>query len=177
MWEPRRGTSKRRAFDALSVRFVDLLNDQHGFVLGRGVQLRRRFGRMSKLNENEVPSVRTLEAAEERERNDARELLAAFDRPARGPKNVAPERDFVEYFSLQKNKTVAPSPRPISPSRRAMPTVVRSRSRRVCRSRRVLRALLVLVAGLLMLALGALVAYVATGKAPEMPKIPARSHQ
>ena len=49
--------------------------------------------------QDDIPPVHVLEAAENQERKETEDLLAGFDRPGRGPKPAAKERDFVDYYA------------------------------------------------------------------------------
>ena len=115
---------------------------------------------------DEIPPVHVLEAAHKQDRRETEDLLAGFDRPGRGPKKPSPERDFVDYYA--KKKGGPDSGRPSNASPGAGPprqidvsTVVKPRKDKA----RGMPAWLGWAgAAVLMLGIGGLVAYLATGE-------------
>ena len=49
--------------------------------------------------QDDIPPVHVLEAAERQERKETEDLLSGFDRPGRGPRAAPRERDFVDYYA------------------------------------------------------------------------------
>ena len=111
------------------------------------------LGCMAK-DDDQDPRLQDLEAREEKEKRDARELLAGFDRPGRGPKPPQ-SGDFVAHFSGKNERPVA-KPKPKRDRSREEATFVLPKKKRI--------ALLLpwFGAAALMLLLGFLVAFVAT---------------
>ena len=58
-------------------------------------------------NPQRTPRPPVLGAPVEQERKDTEDLLAGFDRPGRGPKKPAAERDFVDYYARKKDGSPA----------------------------------------------------------------------
>lgn len=111
-----------------------------------------------------IPPVHVLEAAQDQEKKETEDLLAGFDRPGRGPKKPAEERDFVEYFTKKKSDPRMPTPtpgavrasaQPTRPKQAEISTVVVPREKKSGLGTW-------LAAGAIMIALGGVVAFVAT---------------
>ena len=56
--------------------------------------------------QDDIPPVHVLEAAQNQDRKETEDLLAGFDRPGRSPKPAPRERDFVGYYAKKKNPGV-----------------------------------------------------------------------
>jgi hypothetical protein len=116
---------------------------------------------------DDVPPIHVLEAAVHQDRKETEDLLAGFDRPGRGPKKPSPERDFVDYYAKRKGgpesgrspATPGGSLRPVGPRQINVSTVVKPR-----KTRGGAAWLGWAAAALLMLGIGGLVAFLATGE-------------
>jgi hypothetical protein len=120
---------------------------------------------------DDIPPVHVLEAAQNQDRKETEDLLAGFDRPGRGPKKSSPERDFVDYYAKKKGgaesgrasaPVVVPPPRQMDVS-----TVVKPRKTNGLPSWFPWAG-----AAALMLGIGGLVAYLATGDTPSSASVP-----
>lgn len=124
----------------------------------------------SATSEEDIPPVHVLEAAQKQDRREAEDLLAGFDRPGRSPKPVSKERDFVDYYAKKKKDPSAAdaessrASKPITPQRVKqvdVATVIKPRTHK--HKREGTPAWLAWPAvGLLMLAIGGVVAYLGT---------------
>ncbi len=112
-----------------------------------------------------VPPLHVLEAAYEQDRKETEDLLAGFDRPGRGPqKPEARERDFVEYFTKKKSDPKVEASGS-APARSAAPPAKARQvdiSTVVVPKKRGSSGLVWIGAGAAMLALGGMVAWLAT---------------
>ena len=114
---------------------------------------------------DDIPPVHVLEAAQTRDRQETEDLLAGFDRPGRGPRKPASERerDFVDYYAKKKGG-------PDSGRASGPVVVVGPRAEEIAtvvKPRRIRGSMPGWVAwagpGLVMLSLGGVVAYLALG--------------
>lgn len=112
--------------------------------------------------DDDIPSVRELEALEEQERKETKDLLAGFDRPGRTPRRVRGGGDFVDYYSGRSAPVRAPAKREET-SPHEEPTVV------VPRSTGFRGTILWAVAVSGMILFGAAIAILATPDAPLAP--------
>jgi hypothetical protein len=121
---------------------------------------------------DDIPPVHVLEAAQNQDRKETEDLLAGFDRPGRGPKKPSPERDFVDYYAKKKGGPDSGG-KPSTPMAMAPPrqmdvsTVVKPRQTKGMPSWMAWAG-----AAVLMLGLGGVVAYLATGEPRSTASLP-----
>lgn len=114
--------------------------------------------------EDDIPPVHVLEAAQNQDREETENLLAGFDRPGRGPKPASKERDFVDYYARKAtgaesgSDRVASSAPPVTRVKQGdVSTVIKPRKKEGPPAWLVWAG-----AALLMLAVGGVVAFLAT---------------
>ncbi len=108
---------------------------------------------------DDIPPVHVLEAAQNQDRKETENLLAGFDRPGRSPKKPSVERDFVDYYAKKKSGGESGRGPSSAPRQIDVSTVVKPRKK----STGVPPWFGWGGAAFLLLGVGGLVAYLATG--------------
>lgn len=126
---------------------------------------------------NQVPPMHVLVAAERQDRKETEELLAGFDRPGRGPKKSGADRDFVAHYAKKKGgpdsgraPASGPAAATLAPRQIDVVTVIKPRQTESAPA-----WVVWLGAAILMLGVGGVVAYVATGDARPNASTPTAS--